>query len=312
MRTDAGGRYGTVALGDFNGDGRRDVAVSHSINGGITPEKIRILAQGPGGTLTPGDDLDVAHNVGSLRAGDLNGDGLHRPRRPASTAGTWSTWVQTDGHLQYQRNFLNYATRYTTHGAGAGRLLRRRPARRGNGQLQRRRRGGAQRQPPRAPSTPWRRPASSTPAIGVGAPAARMGPGQTIRLQVAGAGGVPPAGATAVVLNVTVTEPTAGGVLTAWPAGAEPAAGVEPELRRRPDRAQPGRPSSSASTGKVDLFNDFGADPRDRRRRRLVRDQLRRRRGRYTPVTPARILDTRTGNGAVRQAGQSGTLSVSR
>ena len=41
----------------------------------------------------------------------------------------------------------------------------------------------------------------------------------TTELQVAGRGGVPGAGATAVVLNVTVDQPSSPGVLTLWPSG---------------------------------------------------------------------------------------------
>jgi hypothetical protein len=46
-----------------------------------------------------------------------------------------------------------------------------------------------------------------------------VGPGQTINLQVTGRGGVPASGVSAVVLNVTVTNPTASSFLTVWPAG---------------------------------------------------------------------------------------------
>ena len=67
--------------------------------------------------------------------------------------------------------------------------------------------------------------ATATPArildtrSGLGAPAAKLGAGATLSLQVTGRGGVPATGVSAVVLNVTVTEPVAGGFLTAWPAG---------------------------------------------------------------------------------------------
>jgi hypothetical protein len=49
-----------------------------------------------------------------------------------------------------------------------------------------------------------------------------MGPGSTIHMNVAGQGGVPPTGAHSVVLNVTVTNPTAApsSYLTLWPTGA--------------------------------------------------------------------------------------------
>ena len=43
---------------------------------------------------------------------------------------------------------------------------------------------------------------------------------ETVPLQVAGRGGVPPSGAGAAILNVTVTQPKAGGYLTVWPAGS--------------------------------------------------------------------------------------------
>jgi hypothetical protein len=43
--------------------------------------------------------------------------------------------------------------------------------------------------------------------------------GTPLTVQVAGLGGVPPSGATAAVLNVTVTDPTSAGYLTVYPAG---------------------------------------------------------------------------------------------
>jgi hypothetical protein len=53
---------------------------------------------------------------------------------------------------------------------------------------------------------------------GVGAPLAPLGANSSLDLQVTGRGGVP-AGATAVVLNVTVTDATDSSFLTAWPTG---------------------------------------------------------------------------------------------
>jgi hypothetical protein len=51
---------------------------------------------------------------------------------------------------------------------------------------------------------------------GSGAP---LGPGGTLRLQVTGRGGVP-AIATALVYNLTITQPTGSGFLTVYPSGA--------------------------------------------------------------------------------------------
>jgi hypothetical protein len=54
---------------------------------------------------------------------------------------------------------------------------------------------------------------------GLGPPDAPIGPGAAVVLDVVGAGGVPTGlGVTAVVLNVTVTNPTAPAFLTVWPA----------------------------------------------------------------------------------------------
>ncbi|SCG78930.1 hypothetical protein GA0070609_5727 [Micromonospora echinaurantiaca] len=54
---------------------------------------------------------------------------------------------------------------------------------------------------------------------GVGAPAGAIGAGKKVDLLVAGRGGVPAVGAGAVVLNVTITGPTASSFVTAYPAG---------------------------------------------------------------------------------------------
>lgn len=55
--------------------------------------------------------------------------------------------------------------------------------------------------------------------VGNGAPAVAVGPNKTVELQVAGRGGIPSSGVSSVVMNVTATNPTAGGFLTAYPAG---------------------------------------------------------------------------------------------
>jgi hypothetical protein len=50
----------------------------------------------------------------------------------------------------------------------------------------------------------------------LGAP---LGAGAVVEVQVTGSGGVPPAGVSAVMLNVTVTDPSTGSFLTAFPTG---------------------------------------------------------------------------------------------
>ena len=54
--------------------------------------------------------------------------------------------------------------------------------------------------------------------VGIGAPAAAVGPQQVLTVQIAGSGSVP-ADATAVLMNVTVDAPTRGGYVTVFPAG---------------------------------------------------------------------------------------------
>ncbi|MGX1471378.1 UNVERIFIED_CONTAM: hypothetical protein RKD50_000186 [Streptomyces canus] len=54
---------------------------------------------------------------------------------------------------------------------------------------------------------------------GLGARIGTVGPGGVVSLQVGGVDGVPSSGVTAVVLNVTVTGPTAGSYLTVYPHG---------------------------------------------------------------------------------------------
>ena len=95
-------------------------------------------------------------------------------------------------------------------------------------------------------------------------------------LQVTGRGGVPGNGTTnpvtAVVMNVTVTNPTAPSHLTVYPADQSLAHGVEPQLRGRSDRAQPGHraggPGCQLRPGEDRARR--GKRRRDRRRGRLL------------------------------------------
>ena len=59
--------------------------------------------------------------------------------------------------------------------------------------------------------------------LGLGAPTAAVGPGQTLKLQVIGHGGVPADGkVTSVLLNLTAASPTADTVITAYAGGTVP------------------------------------------------------------------------------------------
>ena len=117
--------------------------------------------------------------------------------------------------------------------------------------------------------------------------------GEGIDLQVAGRGGVPASGATAVVLNVTAAQAAAPGFITVWPTlQAKP-------LVSNLNVTEAGQNIANATTvrlgtnGKVSLYSQSGTN--------LVVDvagyympvAAAVRNGRYTPLTPSRILDTR-------------------
>ncbi|MDP9019821.1 MAG: hypothetical protein M3N25_03300, partial [Actinomycetota bacterium] len=145
---------------------------------------------------------------------------------------------------------------------------------------------------------------------GNGAPTAKVGPGASLDLQATGRGGVPSSGVSAVVVNVTVTEPTAGSHLTAWPTGSSRP--VASNLNYVRNQTVPNLVVAKVGTnGKVSLFNNSGET-------HIVADVV----GyygaegastgaRYTPLVPNRVLDTRTGNGApVAKLGPGASLDL--
>ena len=135
---------------------------------------------------------------------------------------------------------------------------------------------------------------------GIGGGPGKVGPGGTLSLQVTGRGGVPATGVTAVALNVTVTEPTAGSFLTAWPAGdSRP---VASNLNYEAGTTKPNMVVVKVGAGgKVNLFNNLGSA-------HIIADvagwygpYLPTPGAAFTPLPPSRLLDTRTGNGAPAQ-----------
>ena len=128
---------------------------------------------------------------------------------------------------------------------------------------------------------------------GVGAPAAKVGPDQTIELQVAGRGGIPAAGVAAVAVNLTVTEPTAVGFVTAYPAGEARPLASNTNFAAGQTLATAAVVKLGAG-GRIALVNSHGSS-------HLVVDvtgwhaSARATGSTYTPVTPARVLDTRAG-----------------
>jgi len=114
--------------------------------------------------------------------------------------------------------------------------------------------------------------------------------GGTLDLAIAGRDGLPASGVGAVVMNVTVTQPSAVGFITAWPTGqTRPLAA---NLNFVPGQTIPNLVISRVdANGKVSLFNGSAGDLH------LVADLA----GWFPPgaplttLTPARIVDTRAG-----------------
>jgi hypothetical protein len=128
---------------------------------------------------------------------------------------------------------------------------------------------------------------------GVGAPAAPVGPGSSIDVQITGLAGVPVTGVDSVVMNLTVTGPTAPSYITAWPTGA--ARPTTANLNFTPGQTVPNLVVIKVGAGgKVSLFNNAGSA-------HLIADVT----GWYSTgsqfisIVPQRLLDTRSGQGGV-------------
>ncbi len=128
-------------------------------------------------------------------------------------------------------------------------------------------------------------------------------------LKVTGVGGVPATGATAVVLNVTVDAPATSGFIMAWPSGeGQPTVS---NLNYVAGQTVPNLVTVKVgANGRVNLYNSEGYT-------HLVADVVGYYTaattgcaGRFTAVTPKRLLDTRQGAGTPVGAGQAINLSV--
>jgi hypothetical protein len=147
--------------------------------------------------------------------------------------------------------------------------------------------------------------------VGNGAPLAKVTGGSSIALQVTGRGGVPGSGAAAVVMNVTVTNPTVASHVTVWPTGApKPTAS---NLNFVPGQTVPNLVTVGVgSGGKVSLYVDAGSVD-------LVADAVgyygdaSTNGAPYQPLSPSRILDSRNGTGGFSTpwaGGQTRDLSL--
>lgn len=162
--------------------------------------------------------------------------------------------------------------------------------------------------PARAVTTPGATYFPLTPSrlldtrFGTGAPATPIGPGASLDLPVVGLGGVPATGVSAVVLNVTATDATAGAsFLTVYPAGASRPLASNLNVSAGTTSTNLVKVAVPAS-GKVTIYNNLGSVS-------VVADVN----GwyssnggpvgaTYTPLSPSRVLDTRFGTGAIQGA----------
>jgi hypothetical protein len=141
---------------------------------------------------------------------------------------------------------------------------------------------------------------------GNGAPAARLGPAKTLNLQVTGRGGVPSSGVSAVVMNMTVTNPSAAGFLTVFPTGAS--APLASNLNFTAGETVPNRVIVGVgASGQVSIFNALGstdviADVGGYFTDSSTPGQL------FSPLSPFRLLDTRSPK---QTLGPNGTLNLS-
>jgi hypothetical protein len=126
-----------------------------------------------------------------------------------------------------------------------------------------------------------------------------VGPGSSFDVQITGQGGVPATGVAAVVVNVTVTEPTVGSFLTVWPTGTSRP--VVSNLNYEPGQTVPNLVTVKVGAGgKVSVYNNLGATHVVMDVAGFYADSEGALGSRFHGVTPARILDTR-GSGPVGQ-----------
>ena len=137
------------------------------------------------------------------------------------------------------------------------------------------------------------RPSSPVTADGIGRP---LNPSEEFDMQVTGMGGVPVSGVSAVVLNITVVSPAAGGFLSAYPAG-RPRPGAS-NLNFTGGQTVPNLVKVKVGDlGRVTLFNGSGGQTH------TIVDVAGWYSdgtspvagGTYTPLDPVRIVDSRPG-----------------
>ena len=127
---------------------------------------------------------------------------------------------------------------------------------------------------------------------GIGGAPGKIGQAQTRNVGVAGAGGVPSTGVSAVVVNVTVTEPAAASFLTVFPSGAPRP--VASNLNFTAGQTVPNLATVSVGAdGRLNLYNHSGALHAILDVVGWYGDATSAPGSTFHPLTPTRILDTR-------------------
>jgi hypothetical protein len=144
---------------------------------------------------------------------------------------------------------------------------------------------------------------------GVGVSAGAVGAGGSAVLRVTGRGGVPGSGVSAVVLNVTATQPSAGTYVTVWPSGVARPVVSSVNVRAGQTRANLVT-VPVGSDGRVRLYNNSG-------RVHLIADvQGYYREGAggalFHPDSPWRLFDSRKSAAGALGAGAQRCLTVGR
>ncbi len=160
------------------------------------------------------------------------------------------------------------------------------------------------------PKTPTRIMDTRPGATQLGYTGVKPAAGATIDLQISGNGGVPTTGVAAVTLNVTATEATAPGFVTVWPSAQTRPLASSLNLDAVGATAPNQVTVPIGSNGKISIFTQSGTH--------VIVDLV----GYYTistgfsPLTPARLMDTRPGptqlgySGNKPTAGQTVSVAV--
>lgn len=146
--------------------------------------------------------------------------------------------------------------------------------------------------------------------IGVGANAAIVPAQGEVALRVAGEGGVPDTGVTAVVMNVTVTEAAGPGFVTAYPSGGTRPLASNLNVERAGQTIPNLVTVAVGADGMVNLFTSNATH--------LIADvagyyevaPVAVAAGRFVPVDPARVLDTRLDAAGAIGTGEAREVTV--